>query len=166
MRVERIADIVQVRGIFERIPAPQEEVLIPEFLPIEARGQMIGDTELGVTLIFGFIARADESGGRRSEGDRAKGKASRRGDDDNANLRIVVEAGYVARYVLSPGSKPSDADIQKFAEINGRLNLTPYWREFLDASLRRAGLPPVLAPVVKSPKQPAATGQKPDGILK
>lgn len=161
MRVERITDIVQLRGVFERIPSQLEEVLIPEFLPIQAKGQMIGNSELGVTLLFGFIARSQDSGGPDSQSRQGKRKSSS-AVDENADVRVVVEAGYIARYVLSAGPKPSDAEIQKFAEINGRLNLTPYWREFLDSSLRRAGLPPVLAPVVKSQKQPAAGSQSPD----
>ncbi len=163
MRVERIADIVQVRGIFERVPAAQPESLTTEFLPIHASAQMLSDTDVGISLILGFIARAKAADAAPSEPvkSRKSPKTGAEGGTD-ADVRMYVEAGYVLRYVLTPGPKPTDAELQKFAEVNGRLNVTPYWREFLDTALRRAGLPPVLAPVYKVPAQGKSLPAQPD----
>lgn len=163
MRVERIADIIQVRGIFERVPAAQPESLTPEFLPIHASAQMLSDTDVGITLILGFIARAKTADTATSEP--VKSRKSPKAEAESGidpDVRMYVEAGYVLRYVLSPGPKPTDAELQKFAEVNGRLNVTPYWREFLDTSLRRAGLPPVLAPVYKVPAQGKSLSAQPE----
>lgn len=166
MRVERIADIVQARGVFERIPAAQQETLVPEFLPIQATAEMLSDTDLGVTLVLGFIARAQSptntASTARSTG-KSSGKPTRAEEESpfDADVRMYVEAGYMVRYILSAGPKPSDDELQKFAEVNGRLNITPYWREFLDTSLRRAGLPAIMAPVYRvspKPTQPSSGG--------
>jgi hypothetical protein len=158
MRVERIANILQLRGIFERQPGTPEEVLVPEFLPIEVAPQLISDTELVIVLTLGFVARAQN----HTTSPAAAADASSAQDEAalEADVRMYVEASYFIQYTLATGPTPTAAELQKFALINGRLNVTPYWREFLDSSLRRAGLPSILAPVVKSPaphRAPAAT---------
>jgi hypothetical protein len=147
MRVDRILEIVQIRGVFERLPSTEVEVLVPEFRPIQATGKMLSDSELGIRLVFGFVARVEQKDD--SQATDAGGDVS----GANHDIRVFVEAAFLARYALGPGECPDAADVQKFAEVNGKVNLTPYWREFLDSAFRRAGLPPIYAPVAKAPKQ-------------
>jgi hypothetical protein len=62
---------------------------------------------------------------------------------------MAVEAQYIVRYRLSEGPAPTPEELARFADVNSPLNVVPYWREFLDSSLRRAGLPSAMAPVHK-----------------
>lgn len=161
MRVERIANILQLRGIFERQLGTAGELLMPEFLPIEVATQLISDTELAIVLTLGFVARVQ---GPSTPTTPPPNPPTTDDAELDADVRMYVEASYFIEYTLAPGPTPTDAELQKFALINGRLNVTPYWREFLDSSLRRAGLPTVLAPVVKSPA-PHRAPTSPTGTL-
>jgi len=150
MRVKRIVNLVQARGHFERAFSDTQEELVTEFLPIHATAQLMNESFLSVTIVFGFAARAKQAANSAIQADANANATSavQAAIVDNGN-RIFVDAAYVILYALTPGPTPSDAELQKFAEVNGRLNATPYWREFLDTSLRRAGLPPIMAPVFK-----------------
>lgn len=67
--------------------------------------------------------------------------------EPDADSTLAVDGTFVVLYQLDSGPELSDADLTAFAEINGRLNTVPYWREFVSSSLVRAGLPAYEVPV-------------------
>ncbi len=148
-RVREVIDIFQPRGIFDCRGRGREvkgESLTPAFIPIEFHGEMLSESEILVSINFVFMAfgvRPDAPVELEQRFD-AKGNLTAESMND---LRLYSDANFIARYSLAPGPAPSEADVLAFAEINGQLTLTPYWREFLDSSLRRAGMPPIMAPV-------------------
>lgn len=143
-RIERIVDVMQVRGAFERYAGLPTESLRTEFYPPVPNVELVGDRELYVMLEFGFAAFVDRTSEQPAAA-KPKGKAA--GKEPKPEMRMAVEAGFVALYQLKPGEKLSKAALDAFALRNGLLTLNPYWREYLDSSLRRAGFPPLMAPV-------------------
>lgn len=157
LRVAAVLDIHQVRAAFERFPPrAAKETLAPVFLPIEVNAQILNESEIGVRLNFGFLALIEpEPETKELDLESLFDKRGEFSDLGKKLLRFFAEAAFVARYQIQPGPTPSKADLLAFAEMNGRLTLTPYWREFLDASLRRAGIPPIMAPVFRTQAGPA-----------
>jgi len=139
-RIERVLDIVQVRGIFERTPGLPDELLKPEFYNPPPTVELLDDGVLYVMLEFGFAAFSNPPNLAPMSVKRTAKQAIK------PQRRMAVEAGFVVAYHLKSGEPLSKTALDAFAHHNGRLTLTPYWREFLDSSLRRAGFPPLLAP--------------------
>ncbi|MGI9014814.1 MAG: hypothetical protein ACR2GY_11285 [Phycisphaerales bacterium] len=54
---------------------------------------------------------------------------------------IEVAALFVITYELDDGPPIDADDLSAFALVNGSFNLWPYWREYLEGALVRAGLP-------------------------
>lgn len=77
-------------------------------------------------------------------------KATEQREDDPSDPspigNIIASARFRSDYRLREGSEFSEAEAEAFAALNGRLNLTPYWREFLHNCLSRSGVPPYLVP--------------------
>jgi hypothetical protein len=150
LRVAAVLDIHQIRATFERLPPrDSKESLAPVFLPVEIDAQILNDSEIGVRLSYGFMALIEPE----TKEFALESLFEERGEFSDLGkklLRFFAEAAFVARYQIEPGPTPSKADLLAFAEMNGQLTLTPYWREFLDASLRRAGLPPIMVPVFRA----------------
>lgn len=61
-------------------------------------------------------------------------------------------ATYRLIYRLRDGETLAASDLKQFAHWNAVFNAWPYWRELLGSTLWRAGLPPVLAPVLGVPR--------------
>ena len=159
-RVEAISDLLQVFGAFRRFPSTSgaaAEHVTPHFAKPRTRAEMTSPTELVVALDFQFRAS-------RASGDpQPMVQPAPAAEDDTSDLRMIVEAQYVIRYRLSAGPVPTAPELARFAEVNSPLNVVPYWREFLDSSLRRSGLPPAMAPVHKvepiaKPPEPSPRG--------
>jgi hypothetical protein len=62
-----------------------------------------------------------------------------------ARFRLIYE-------VAEDAPAFAQADAAAFAHWNSVFNAWPYWREFLASSLARAGLPPMVAPVMRVPR--------------
>lgn len=76
--------------------------------------------------------------------------------DDEELVRI--EAQFVLRYRVPSFESLKKANIDAFGELNGLYNAWPYWREFVQSTTVRMGLPPLTVPVyrpLKAPKRPA-----------
>lgn len=76
--------------------------------------------------------------------------------DDEELLRI--EAQFVLRYRVPSFEGLKKANIAAFGELNGLYNAWPYWREFVQSTTVRMGLPPLTVPLyrpLKAPKRPA-----------
>jgi len=68
---------------------------------------------------------------------------------------VAVEALFEADYQLHEGYAPAEAAARAFKDGNAIFNVWPYFREFLQSSLQRMGLPPLTAPFLRlQPKAP------------
>lgn len=157
-RVEAITDILQVVGQYQRMPIPPgsdaSEPLQVAFSQTPADVQVFHETQLIVSLRFRCVIATPDSD--------FDGLASNfHSETAAAGLRFRAEAAYVVSYIISGGTAPTRGELDAFGQVNVPLNIVPYWREFLDSSLRRAGMPPVLAPVHKTdPAAATATGPR------
>lgn len=62
---------------------------------------------------------------------------------------VDLTATFLATYRLEDASSyPQDA-LHHFADLNGTLNVWPYWRELVQSFAGRAGLPGVVVPVYR-----------------
>jgi len=150
-RVLAIESLIQFHGQFQRFPGDENEKrLATYFPPVVTAAFAHSSTAIGVNLYFtAFVAIEDSKAHELLKSATSQPPGIELVlPDAKDGLRAIVEAAFAIQYSLSDGPVPKQADLKMFAEVNGRLNANPYWREFLDSSLRRAGLPSVLAPVV------------------
>lgn len=62
---------------------------------------------------------------------------------------IAIRAGFELQYKLPKNQVVSSRDLKTFAETNGIYNVWPYWREFVQSTFARMGLPPVTLPLFR-----------------
>ena len=78
-----------------------------------------------------------------------KFEASPEGEQDPGGVVVDLTATFLATYRLEAASSyPQDA-LHHFADLNGTLNIWPYWRELVQSFASRAGLPGVVVPVFR-----------------
>lgn len=73
-------------------------------------------------------------------------------DDTNEEELLQIEAQFVLRYRLPNLGGLSKANFTAFGELNGLYNAWPYWREFVQSTTVRMGLPPLTVPVYRPMK--------------
>jgi len=61
---------------------------------------------------------------------------------------LLIEATFVLIYNLLEPIDTTETDIQTFGQMNGLLNIWPYWRELVQSSTSRMGLPPIRVPLL------------------
>lgn len=71
---------------------------------------------------------------------------------DQENSILNIRAVFRLKYGLEDVKKVSKKDLAKFAEVNGVFNAWPYWREFVQGTIARMGLPHLTIPVLKVPE--------------
>ena len=59
-----------------------------------------------------------------------------------------VEAAFVASYAFSDDEPIAPEAVDAFAKLNGVFNCWPFWREYLQSSTVRMGLPPLTLPLI------------------
>ena len=74
----------------------------------------------------------------------------------NEKTAVTVECAYAADYtIIRDGFVPSSEQAKAFREGNAIFNLWPYFREYLQSSLLKMGLPALTAPFLcLRPKAP------------
>lgn len=76
---------------------------------------------------------------------------------------VSVQATFELAYLLPADMQASEEELNDFARINAIFNAWPYWREFIQSTVTRMNLPPVVLPLFRlqdAIKQVAATPQK------
>lgn len=71
---------------------------------------------------------------------------------------VVIEASFLLAYKIENFEGLTQEGFELFANLNGIYNAWPYWREFVQNSIARMGLPSLAIPVfriVKPPKEKA-----------
>jgi hypothetical protein len=61
---------------------------------------------------------------------------------------VSVKATFELAYELPEVFTVSNDDLKVFADTNGVFNAWPYWREFLQSTLQRMALPPIVLPLL------------------
>lgn len=69
-------------------------------------------------------------------------------EQDDEKLLFKVEAAYTVAYVMEGIDTLPKQTIEAFAKMNGVYNCWPYWREFLQSSAVRMGIPAVTLPLI------------------
>ena len=62
---------------------------------------------------------------------------------------VSIETSFELQYRLPEGFRVEPQTLTTFAETNGIYNAWPYWREFVQSTLARMGLPPVVLPLLR-----------------
>ena len=60
---------------------------------------------------------------------------------------VLVSAVFHVIYKLTTTGLPNEL-VEQFGKINGIFNAWPYWRELLQSTLQRMGLPPIVLPLL------------------
>jgi hypothetical protein len=74
-------------------------------------------------------------------------EAFNEGSEDRAV--ITVDATFVLTYALENFDGIRKSGYQQFADLNGVYNAWPYWREFVQTTITRMGLPALVLPVFR-----------------
>jgi len=79
--------------------------------------------------------------------------------DDDAPPDLEVLAQFEVRWgVRDPGAL-SQEDLQTFCDFNPIVNVWPFWREYLQSQTGRMGVPPMVLPVLRVPRNPAEASE-------
>ncbi len=62
---------------------------------------------------------------------------------------LSIDCTFILAYTASELETLSEAEVRAFAEINGVFNAWPYWREFVQNTAARMGLPRIVVPVFR-----------------
>lgn len=83
-------------------------------------------------------------------------------DDDPATGQVAeIQALFLADYLIRPDSKPEKTALDAFASVNVGYHVWPYWREYLQSTCARAGLPLIALPMYTMPKANQAAKKTP-----
>jgi len=77
-------------------------------------------------------------------------------DMEPGEERIRIEASFRLTYRLDSIEGLDEENFRAFGELNGIYNAYPYWREYLQSTITRMGLPPLIAPLFKPKAEVAA----------
>jgi len=67
--------------------------------------------------------------------------------ESEATLILSIEATFALHYSIQSVGDFEDESIKAFALTNGIFNAWPYWREYVQNTAARMGLPPIVIPV-------------------
>jgi hypothetical protein len=62
---------------------------------------------------------------------------------------VAIAATTQLSYLVNPHARLNADDLADFATVNAPFNAWPYWREFVQSSLNRLGLPPIALPLFR-----------------
>jgi hypothetical protein len=70
--------------------------------------------------------------------------------DDLPDLELFAE--YLLTYSLVDADDVSDRELEHFCYLNATANIWSYWREIMQSTTTRMGLPPLVLPVLPVPR--------------
>lgn len=69
---------------------------------------------------------------------------------------VELTAKFRCEYVCDPFDTPSEAAVREYLLHNTKMNVWPYWREFLQSTFARAQLPQITLPLMVNKPMPKA----------
>ncbi len=84
--------------------------------------------------------------------------------DDEPDQEVVdLKATFLLIYALREEMDLDPVALEHFAGVNGGYNAWPYWREFVQSAMGRAGLPGIVVPLFRPPvKELSGSEEKSD----
>jgi hypothetical protein len=76
------------------------------------------------------------------------------GKDDPSRKLFELSAAFELTYKLDRETTFPAAQLRGFSSVNGAYNAWPYWREFVQNTAVRMGLPRLVVPVFRVPRRP------------
>jgi len=76
------------------------------------------------------------------------------GKNENKEPVIVIDASFVLTYKIDNFQGLTQKGFEQFANLNGIYNAWPYWREFVQNTIVRMGLPSLSIPVFRIVEPP------------
>lgn len=73
----------------------------------------------------------------------------RQDDEDARGVVLLIEATFNATYEVPVDHEADKGALDFFAQANGTFNLWPYWREFVQATAARMGIPALTVPTYR-----------------
>ncbi len=149
--VARVVEIAEVRLVYLEAKRPeaaeagsgaQSPLSIEQNFRADAKAE---ERALRVLAHFDLVLRGGEGASKK------------------AQELVRLKAGFLLRYHLPAKHALSPAHLEAFAQVNGAYNAWPYWRELVQSTFARMGLPPVTIPVFKVPRGEPAAVDEPSG---
>lgn len=72
--------------------------------------------------------------------------------------KVTVRAEFHLRYGLPAALSTPPEVLKEFSATNALYNAWPYWRQFVQDSIARMGLPPLIVPLLKIGRRPTEAG--------
>jgi hypothetical protein len=69
--------------------------------------------------------------------------------ESEGTLILSIEASFALHYSIQSSGDLEDESVKAFALTNGIFNAWPYWREYVQSTAARMGLPPIVIPVFR-----------------
>ncbi|RUM93133.1 MAG: hypothetical protein DSZ27_00905 [Thiomicrospira sp.] len=63
--------------------------------------------------------------------------------EEEPEVLLEIAANFSANYLIDKEAPPSKEAVQVFVEQNGLFHVWPYWREYVQSSCSRIGVPPI-----------------------
>jgi preprotein translocase subunit SecB len=148
------------------LPPPEDTNPLELAAPVSARVQI-----QGVLLIESSVKRGADTSIGQAEfrvninisnvqygADRANGKLfvvptftlkAERVTESEGTLILSIDASFALHYSIQSIGDFEDESIKAFALTNGVFNAWPYWREYVQSTAARMGLPPIVIPVFR-----------------
>jgi hypothetical protein len=79
---------------------------------------------------------------------------------DAKDPAIEMGISFALEYVLPGASTFEDSVLSEFARVNGTFNAWPYWREYVQTTAARMGLPPLVIPVFRVERSKPDSGRE------
>lgn len=70
-------------------------------------------------------------------------------DESKEKPPVMVSATFGLLYAIEDVGSVSEEELNAFGEVNGIFNAWPYWRELLQSTLSRMGLPSITLPIYR-----------------
>lgn len=77
-------------------------------------------------------------------------------NDESGPERVSIKAEFVIRYAMAEVPDLTDQHFRHFGSLNAMVNVYPYFREIVHSSTSKMGLSPLVLPLFKIAKPPAA----------
>lgn len=84
-------------------------------------------------------------------------------EDSNEDELLRIEAVFLLQYRVPSFKRLRKASIAAFGELNGLFNAWPYWREFVQSTTVRMGLPALTIPVYRPLDSVTSASKPPPG---
>jgi hypothetical protein len=83
-----------------------------------------------------------------------------KGQEPGDQSPISVDVLFELAYALPDALKIDNEVLREFARVNGAFNAWPYWREYVQSTIARMNLPPLVLPVFRVLKADSPAGKK------